>query len=72
MSRIRSLRGGIWYRPEDTPAGPAGWCADIYWMERWGRRWIQRQRHYGPCATKEEIQTVFNPEWQKILEKSYK
>ena len=72
MSRIKKLRGGIYQRPEDTPAGPAGWYADIYWIERWGKRWLNKAKHFGPFAHREEMETIFNPEWERIYDLSYK
>lgn len=72
MSTIKKLRGGIWNRPIDTPTGPAGWYADIFWIERQEKHYKPQEKHFGPCQTLEEIQAIFNPEWEKIYDLSYR
>lgn len=83
MSRIRNLKGGIFYRPVDAAAGKAGWCAELFWEEFTPRKrskgtkdrshamrtnWTPHEQRYGPCKTESEVAAQYNPERQRLNE----
>lgn len=83
MAKIRNLKGGIFRRPVDTPAGKAGWCADISYEEFTPRKnnkgnkdcrqamnvnWTPRAKHYGPCKTESEVRAQYEPDYKKLAD----
>lgn len=82
MVRIRNLKGGVFYRPVDTPAGKKGWCADIYYEEFIPKRnnkgnkdnrqsmrinWTAREIHLGPKKEK-ELKQMYEEKYSELSE----
>lgn len=81
MPRIRNLKGGIYRRPVDTPAGAAGWYAEITYEEFKLRRkakgakdnaaakhcnWSPNRIILGPFETENEIREKYLPEFERL------
>lgn len=72
--RVRNLRGGIFYRPIDTPAGPMGWCGEIFYERNTSRR---RYKYIGirlhePPENESVLREKFKEIWEKLECKKYK
>lgn len=79
--KIRNLKGGIFYRPVDTPAGKAGWCGDIFYEKFTPRRnkngkydqrttartnWTWCEFHVGPNKNRTETESVYKAEFERL------